>query len=101
MKAGALRALSGPDASGQLGRREGLGDVVRGAVLERPRDGVVAAVDGDEDHGEVGPLRDPLHQLDAVGAGQQEVEEDDSRPLGADALARSRPPTYGTSSTSR
>ena len=73
-----------PDPRRQLCRREGLDDVVRRAGLERPDDGLVAAVARDEDHRQVGELRDGLHQLDAVGPGQHQVEQDQRGPLGAD-----------------
>ena len=73
---GAARpAQDRPDPRRELGRRKGLDDVVVGAGLKRPRDGLVAPVARDEDDGEVGEFRHDLHQLDPVGPGQHQVEQ--------------------------
>ena len=72
------------DPRDQLGRREGLDDVVGRARIERLGDGLFAAVGGDEDDRQVGEVRDLGHQLDAVDLGQHQVEQDQPRPLGAD-----------------
>ena len=64
-----------PDPRRELGRGEGLDDVVVGAGLERAGDGLVAPVAGDEDDGQVGELRNGLHELDPVGPGQHQVEQ--------------------------
>ena len=45
-----------------------------------------AAVARDEDHRQLGQFRDVLHQLDAVGPGQHQVEQDQRGLLGADDL---------------
>ena len=74
------------DPRRQLSRRERLDDVVGRARLERPRDGLVAPVGGDEDDRQVGELGDGLHQLDAVGLGQHQVEQGQLRLLGPDDL---------------
>ena len=78
-----------PDPGRQLGRREGLDDVVLGARFERAGDGLVAPVGGDEDDRQVGELGHARHQLDAVGAGEHEVEQHELRLLrGDDARER-------------
>ena len=75
------------DARRELGRREGLDQVVGRAPLQRPRDGLVAPVGGDEDDRQVGELGHGLHQLDAVGAaGQHQVEQHQAGALRPDDL---------------
>ena len=76
------------DARHELGWRERLDDVVGRAALERPCDGLVPAVAGDEDDREIGQLRDLLHQLDPVRPGEHQVEEDEARLLGAGTVVR-------------
>ena len=65
-----------PDPRGEFGRRKRLDDIVLGTGHERPRDSLVAPVAGDEDHRQVRKPRNRLHQLDAVGPGQNQVEDD-------------------------
>ena len=72
-----------PHLRHQLRRRARLGDVVGRARLARLRDGLVAAVGGDEDDWQVGLFRPPLRQLDAVDIGQHQVEQDQLQFLGA------------------
>ena len=60
----------------QLGRRDGLGDVVGRTRLERLRDRFIAVVGGDEDDRQVGELGKLAHQPDAVAAGQHQIEQD-------------------------
>ena len=83
-----------PDARREFGRRERLDHVVLGAGLQRPRDGLVAPVARDEDDRQVGELGHGLHQLDAVGPGQHQVEQDQLGLLGPDE-ARHRPGVAG------
>ena len=75
-----------PDPCFELGRRDGLDDAVGGDGPEGVRDGLVAAVTGDEDDREVGQLRDFGHQPDAAGPGPHEVEQHELRPLGTDEV---------------
>ena len=77
-------AERGLDAGHELGGGERLDDVVGRAALERPGDGLVAPVGGDEDDGEFVQLGHPPHQFDAVGSRQHQVEEHEAGPLGAD-----------------
>ena len=79
-----LLAKRGPDPCRELRRREGLDDVVGRPRLERPHDGLVAPVGGDEDDRPVGELGNALHQLDAVGPGQHQVEQDQPGIFGPD-----------------
>ena len=72
------------DPGHELGRGEGLDEVVGRARFERPRHGLVAAVGGDEDDRQVEALADILHPRDAVDAGQHQVEQHEPRALGAD-----------------
>ena len=65
-----------PNARREFGRRERLDHVVVGAGLQCPRDGLVAPVARDEDDRQVGEFRHGLHQLDAVGPWQHQVEQD-------------------------
>ena len=74
----------GADVCHELGGGERLDDVVGRAALERPGDGLVAPVGGDEDDGDLVELGHPLHELDAVGSRQHQVEEHEAGPLGAD-----------------
>ena len=78
------RRRARPDPGHQLGRREGLDDVVGRTRVERLGDGLVAAVAGDEDDRQVGELGNLAHQLDAVDIGQHQVEQHQPRPLGPD-----------------
>ena len=64
-----------PDPGDQLGRREGLDEVVDRPRLEGLRHDLVTAVAGDEDDGHIGELGDLPHQLNAVGVGQHQVEQ--------------------------
>jgi hypothetical protein len=72
------------DPRRELGRRERLDEVVGGAPLQRPGDGLVAPVGRDEDDRDVGQLGDGLHELDAVGARQHQVEQHQAGALGPD-----------------
>ena len=76
----------GPDAGGQLLGHEGLGDVVVGAGLEPGHHvvGVVAGRDHDHRH-RTGPAELPA-ALEAVDAGQHQVDEDDIGRLVGEAL---------------
>ena len=65
-----------PDPGRQLGRREGLDDVVGGAGVQGPGNGLVPAIGGDEDDRQIRQLGDAFHQLDAVRLRQQRVEQD-------------------------
>ena len=47
-------------------------------------------VSGDEDHRQVGQLGNASHQLDAIGAGQHEAEEDQVRAPAADGARQLR-----------
>ena len=70
-------------ATSSVGEK-GLDDVVGGAARTRPCDGFVASVGGDEDDRLVGKLGHALHQFDAVGVGQHQVEKHEMGPLGVD-----------------
>ena len=80
----------GPPAQGrlhsrrQLGRREGLDDVVGRSGLQGLGDRLVAAVGGDEDDRQIGQLGNALHQLDTVASGQQQVQQDQMGPVRLD-----------------
>ena len=91
------RALNPPqhgvDARDQLGRGEGLDDVVVGAKLQ-PRDPVrVLALRGEQDHRHARPLAvlpQPPHDLQPVHAGEHQVEHDEVGSLLAGATQRAR-----------
>ena len=68
-------AQSRPDARRQLGRRERLDDVVGGARLQCPGDRLVPSIAGDEDDRKIGQCGDRLHQHDAVGIREHQVEQ--------------------------
>ena len=55
--------------------RSSSNSVAVSAGLERAGDDLVAPVAGDEDDGQVGELRNSLHELDPVGLGQHQVEQ--------------------------
>ena len=64
-----------PHPRRQFRRRERLDDVVGGADLKRPRDGLVAPAAGDEGHRPISEFRDAFHQFDPAGPGQQQVQK--------------------------
>ena len=71
-----MRLRRAPHPRRQFRRREGLDDIVDRALLQRLGDCFVPAVGGDEDDRSIGDLRNSLHDLDAVGAGEYQVEQD-------------------------
>ena len=72
------------DPRHQLRRREGLDDVVGRARFQRPCDGLAPPGGGDEDDRHIGERGQGAHQLDAVGAGQHEVEHRERGMAGLD-----------------
>ena len=73
-----------PDPRRQLRRRKRLDDVIGGPGFESLRDRLVPPVGRDEDDRHIGQIGNLLHQLDAVGPGQHQIEQDQAGFLRAD-----------------
>ena len=75
-------AQDGLDADHQLGRAEGLGQVVVGALLEADDALGQGAARGQHQHRHVAIGAEQAHDLEAVDLGQHQVEHDEGRVLG-------------------
>ncbi len=76
------------DPRRELGRRERLDDIVGGAGLQGLGDGLAPFVAGDEDDRQIGQFGQLLHQLDPIGPGQHQVQQDELGLLGADDMGQ-------------
>ena len=65
-----------PHSCRQFCRRERLDDVIGGSGVQRPGDRLVPAVAGDEHDRQIGQFGNTLHQLDAIGSGQHQIQQD-------------------------
>ena len=77
-----MPAQDGPDAGHKLLELEGLGEVVVGPQVEALHAVVHLVAGGEHDHGHAGDLAQPAAKLEAVDAGQHEVEDDEVWRLG-------------------
>ena len=81
----ALSRRDNPDYGRLRGVPRGVGqqvaDYLDNAPPVRRHQRQVAAVGGEEDHRHIGDVEDAPHQLDAVGAGQHHVEQDQVGPV--------------------
>ena len=66
-----------PEAGLQFLHPERLGDVVVGAAVEREHFAFLAVERGQHDHWHVGPLSEPLADLDTVDVREPKVEHDE------------------------
>ncbi|GAA3111524.1 hypothetical protein GCM10020001_032730 [Nonomuraea salmonea] len=86
---GRLRpAQHGADAGVEHARLDRLDHVVVGAGLEAHHDVEVVASCGEQDDGELVELADAAAHLDAVDAGEHDVEDRDLRAAGSDVVER-------------
>ena len=76
-------AQHGLDADHQLGRAEGLGQVVVGAPLEADDALGQRAARGQHQHRHIAIGAEQAHHLEAVDLGQHQVQHDEGRVLGA------------------
>ena len=82
-------AQQGAHPGQQLGEAEGLADVVVGARVEADDEVDLVGAGGEHEDGEVGHLEpDPAADLEAVHAGQAEVEHQQVHAARADVLQR-------------